>query len=79
MLFVWIFILIGLFIIGAVYFQFTPALVEILATLQTQGAPESVVMWILRAYHISMIMLAVGMILYGIVKATQTEPDSYQV
>lgn len=79
MLWVWIFILIGLFIVGVTYFQLTPTIIEIFTTLQLYGAPEWFISWVIKAYHIAFIILAVGIVLYGIIQATKEEPDTYRV
>jgi len=78
MIFVWIYILIGLFVVSLTYFEFTPALIQIFLNLETYGAPSWFIDWVIRCYNIGFIVLAVGIIIYGILQAVKEEPTTYQ-
>jgi hypothetical protein len=71
-------VVIGLVSTCLVYFQLTPFVMEFFTQLTLWGAPEWGTDLIAKCYHVSFIILAVGIILYGLLHSTKDEPDTYK-
>jgi hypothetical protein len=75
---VWIFVVIGLVSASLVYFELTPFIMEFFDQLVLWGAPAWGIGLISKCYHVGFIILAVGIILYGLLHSTKDEPDTYK-
>lgn len=79
MLFVCIFVLIGLFIVCLSYFALTEPVMTILTAFETAGTPSWLIDALQLSYHLAFIILAVGVVLFGFLWSVKKEPDSYQM
>lgn len=79
MIWVWIYVVVGLLTVGLAYFEITGPVMQFLNYMQVNGAPEWFITLISRGYHGAFIILCVGILLYGLLNSVKTEPDTYRV
>lgn len=79
MILVWIMIAVGLFSLTLIYFELTPIVMSFFDTLVLWEAPAWGISIISKCYHAGFIVLAVGIILYGLLHSTKNEPDTFKL
>jgi hypothetical protein len=79
MIMVWLMVAVGLFSTGVTYFYLTPIIMNLLTQFVTHGAPSEYIDIISTCYHTGFVILCIGIVAYGIIYSTKTEPDTYKI
>lgn len=77
MIFTWIVVISLEFCVGVLYYVMSEPVANILLKMQTYGAPAEKIAFISLCYHGAFIIVAVGLLIYAILRSTRVEYDTY--
>ncbi len=77
MLFTWIIVLALEFCVGLVYFTISEPVHITLNKLLEFGTPEGIITAIIICFNLAFVVLAVGLLVYAVLRSVRKENDTY--